>query len=137
MAECDAHPYLGHHQGRRQMNLTLEQRVEALEQNMKMLLGVEPLYKSKNNVHIDQERLNGIVREMRSEPLIKDKKVRKAVRAWAEANLIERAKFEYVKGTGSVFANGNYGAKITFYGDLRLTNRITYEIDDLCGEEEE
>ena len=71
-----------------------------------------------------------------AEPLIRDKNIRDAIRAWAKSNLVERVKFEYVKGTGSVFAYSDFGAKIIFYGDLRLTNRTTYEIDDLCGEEE-
>lgn len=72
-----------------------------------------------------------------AEPLIKDEKVRKAVRAWAEENLVDKVVFDYIKGTGSELSDGDYGAKIIFYGDLRLTNRETYTIDELCGEEEE
>lgn len=71
------------------------------------------------------------------EPLIKNRNIRDAIRAWAKSNLVERVKFEYVNGTGSVFAYSDVGVKIIFRGDLRLTNRMTYEIDDLCGEEEE
>lgn len=60
---------------------------------------------------------NGFVEEMK-EPLIKDEKIRKAVRAWAEAN----------------------GDTITFvYGHKRLnylSDHKTYTIAELCGEEE-
>ena len=73
------------------------------------------------------------------EPLIKDKKIRKAVRAWAEAN-----------GVGVVlYKEDNYrfyaddtevGSMIEFedmpeYIGLRHEHR--YTIDELCGEEEE
>lgn len=71
------------------------------------------------------------------EPLIKDEKIRKAVRAWAEVNIIHQVEFKYIAGTGSIFKEGICGVEIGFYGDLKLTNRETYTIDELCGEEKE
>ncbi len=74
-----------------------------------------------------------------AEPLIKDEKIRKAIRAWAEAN-----------GVGVVlYKEDNYrfyaddtevGSMIEFedmpeYIGLRHEHR--YTIDELCGEEEE
>ena len=75
------------------------------------------------------------------EPLIKDEKIRKAVRAWAEANYVEK--------------DGYNNCKVEFdWGEHRLKwietsiefNEITglenledgkiYTIDELCGEEE-
>lgn len=72
-----------------------------------------------------------------AEPLIKDEKIRKAVRAWADENIIHQVEFEYIAGTGSIFKDGICGVEIGFYDDLKLTNRETYTIDELCGEEEE
>ena len=69
------------------------------------------------------------------EPLIKDEKICKAVRAWAEANAVQKADFEYIKGDGSILSDF-CGTRITFYDDLGLTSRETYTIAELCGEEE-
>lgn len=65
-------------------------------------------------------------------PLIKDEKIRKAVRAWAEANDIERVWHEYA----SCWLRGN-GLKIELENDevVDLKQR-NYTIDELCGEEE-
>lgn len=69
------------------------------------------------------------------EPLIKDPKIRKAVRAWAEANIIKKVMFEYVEGVGSYFSD--CGCQIRFYEDLHLTDRHEYTLTELCGEWEE
>jgi hypothetical protein len=68
-------------------------------------------------------------------PLIKDEKIRKAVRAWAEANLMKKVMFEYIENEGSYF--NDCSCSIRFYEDLHLTNRHEYTIEELCGEEEE
>lgn len=76
-----------------------------------------------------------------AEPLIKDEKIRKAVRAWAEAN--DLLVFKVV--------NEHFGCfKIIGYGDHNISPRIEfkstiahankdqyYTIAELCGEEEE
>ena len=72
-----------------------------------------------------------------AEPLIKDEKIRKAVRAWAEANAVKKAEFEYVEGRGSYLKDYFCEVQIEFYDDLELTNRKTYTIAELCGEEDE
>jgi len=69
------------------------------------------------------------------EPLIKDEKIRKAVRAWAEALEIECCMYD--KGINA-FAVGT--VMINFPGKLRpetLQNGEIYKIAELCGEEEE
>jgi hypothetical protein len=70
-----------------------------------------------------------------AEPLIKDEKIRKAVRLWAEANLMKKVMFEYIENEGSYF--NDCSCSIRFYEDLHLTNRHEYTIEELCGEEKE
>lgn len=65
------------------------------------------------------------------EPLIKDEKVRKAVRAWAEANGIERVWHEY----SSCWLRGN-GLKIELGNEVVDLEQNNYTIDELCGDEE-
>ena len=71
------------------------------------------------------------------EPLIKDEKIRKAVRAWAEAldeNTIIFDKFSQ----GFSFGDGNVFSSINFDGyAFDLLDGKKYTIDELCGEEEE
>lgn len=71
----------------------------------------------------------------RKEPLIKDKKIRKAVRAWAEAIKINRCKYdEFWKS----FRFDN--CTICFKGEYNfdgLEDEGLYTIAELCGEEEE
>ena len=65
------------------------------------------------------------------EPLIKDEKIRKAVRAWAEANDIERVWHEY----SSIWLRGN-GLKIEMENEITELEQGNYTITELCGEEE-
>lgn len=67
-----------------------------------------------------------------TEPLIKDEKIRKAVRAWAKIN--GAAELTYNDPENSltdIFRN-----EITFNGWLGLKDGETYTIAELCGEEE-
>lgn len=64
------------------------------------------------------------------EPLIKDEKIRKAVRAWAEANGIDRVWHE----CATCWLRGN-GLEI-YFDELEL-EQGNYAITELCGEEEE
>jgi len=69
------------------------------------------------------------------EPLIKDPKIRKAVRAWAEANGIDHI-VSYILEDGIEFAGNATRLNIRFEQSLVIdTNRI-YSITELCGEEE-
>ena len=76
------------------------------------------------------------------EPLIKDEKIRKAVRAWAEANGLnyancyESAHAWYLRA----FNSREQGIDIEFWGyqlPKELKDCETYTITELCGEEEE
>ena len=77
-----------------------------------------------------------------AEPLIKDEKIRKAVRAWAEANgfsafRVNNQHFNYVKIHGIKDRYDPNGSNIEFMGTIAGVEKRMYEIDELCGEEEE
>lgn len=74
------------------------------------------------------------------EPLIKDEKIRKAVRAWAGINAIKEA--IYAERSDRSLCNltdmGAYDLCIEFVGWVpTLKDGKTYTIAELCGEEEE
>ena len=73
------------------------------------------------------------------EPLIKQEKIRKAVRAWAEANEISQAKFDRnTSGFSASDAGHNFLSMISFDGFVfNCEDGKYYSIDELCGEEEE
>lgn len=82
-----------------------------------------------------------------AEPLIKDEKIRKAVRAWAEANDYgEEDNYEFCdystgwKGWSLEHKGNSDDNEIHFNGGIdfdRVTHRSLYAIKELCGEEEE
>lgn len=67
-----------------------------------------------------------------SEPLIKDEKICKAIRAWAEANGIERVWHE----CASCWIRGN-GLSIEMENEVDELEQGNYTITELCGEEKE
>ena len=67
-----------------------------------------------------------------AEPLIKDPKIRKAVRAWAEANDIEQVWHE----CASCWLRGN-GLSIEMENEVDDLEQGNYTITELCGEEKE
>lgn len=74
------------------------------------------------------------------EPLIKDKKIRKAVRAWAEVNSIKEAMYAERpdRSLCLLMDMGEDDYNIDFVGWIpTLTDGKTYTIAELCGEEEE
>ncbi len=73
------------------------------------------------------------------EPLIKDEKIRKAIRAWAEANEISQAQFDrYTSGFSASDDGHNLLSMISFDGFVFMfVDGKYYTIDELCGEEEE
>ena len=73
-----------------------------------------------------------------AEPLIKDEKIRKAVRAWAEANEISQAQFDrYISGFSASDAEHNILSMISFDGFVFMfVDGKIYTIAELCGEEE-
>ncbi len=65
-------------------------------------------------------------------PLIKDEKIRKAVKAWADGNNIESVHYDaFWRG----FRRAN--SSITVWEELPLEDNEVYTIAELCGEEEE
>lgn len=78
--------------------------------------------------------------EVKEEPLIKDEKIRKAVRAWAEANGDTRV--YYNRPTIEICINDKAGyviRSIKFKSEYREAIDIEsgyYTIAELCGEEE-
>lgn len=72
-----------------------------------------------------------------TEPLIKDEKIRKVVRAWAE--LASSAQVRYDRSEGEFYASSNYvmPCSISFPARLGLDEMTDYTIAELCGEEEE
>ena len=75
----------------------------------------------------------------RKEPLIKDKKIRKAVRAWAEVNLIKEAIYAERRDRSlCVLTDMGNDDSIGFVGWIpTLIDSETYTVAELCGEEEE
>ena len=74
-----------------------------------------------------------------AEPLIKNEKIRKAVRAWAEANGVGRA--TYVEDNYRFFADDTEAVSMIEFEKMPehtgLRNEHSYTIAELCGEEEE
>lgn len=68
-----------------------------------------------------------------SEPLIKDERVRKVVRAWTKVNdVVELTYNDPENSLTDIFRN-----EITFNGWLGLKDGEHYTIEELCGEKEE
>ena len=72
-----------------------------------------------------------------AEPLIKDEKIRKAVRAWAEANnFLDEIEVHSIT-VGTRFSIGYYDIEFLGYFIYDLEANKAYTISELCGEEEE
>ena len=75
--------------------------------------------------------------EQSKEPLIKDEKIRKAVRAWAEANnFLDEIEVHSIT-VGTRFSIGYYDIEFLGYFIYDLEANKAYTISELCGEEEE
>lgn len=73
------------------------------------------------------------------EPLIKDEKIRKVVRAWADINSLEHFTVinEHFNCCKIMGRKNNRVSKIEFLTTIPNTTHRTYTIGELCGEEEE
>lgn len=74
------------------------------------------------------------------EPLIKDEKIRKAVRAWAEVNGVKQVIVEKDFSTYTFYPADTDRVSISVWTEPSLSNLSkdkTYTIAELCGEEEE
>ena len=95
-----------------------------------------------NKVYYSISELNADWEDYKpAEPLIKDEKIRKAIRAWAEAN--EREHLLVIKSGGRLeISDGSpHLIYISFHVDndtlKSLDDRTYYHIAELCGQEEE
>lgn len=88
-----------------------------------------------NHRYVPIAQADGIIDTMDyepAEPLIKDEKIRKAVRAWADGNNIGSVHYDaFWRG----FRRAN--SSITVWEELPLEDNEVYTIAELCGEEEE
>ena len=73
-----------------------------------------------------------------AEPLIKDEKIRKAVRAMADITGVSMLYYAYYEDTGMVELSDMNGQILTFKSKkLSVEELDSYTIAELCGEEEE
>lgn len=72
------------------------------------------------------------------EPLIKDEKIRKAVRAWAEACRLTHATYKLASNEFyDADTRGKFAIKFALIPiEVYLEDGESYTIDELCGEEE-
>ena len=72
-----------------------------------------------------------------TEPLIKDEKIRKAVRAWAD--IVRESEFRYDRFERRLYTISKYisSFSISFPTNLDLIEMKDYTLEELCGEEEE
>ncbi len=76
--------------------------------------------------------------EMPKEPLIKDKKIRKAVKAMADITGVSMLYYAYYEDNGMVELSDMNGQILTFKSKkLSVEECESYTIKQLCGEEEE
>lgn len=89
----------------------------------------QPIYRSLAELNEEWEDYEP------KEPLIKDKKICKAVRAWAEANGDSTIVVHPIDGETTLLNGSFTGLNIEFYIMDELEDGKDYTIDELCGEE--
>lgn len=95
-----------------------------------------------NHRYLPVEQADGIIScmnyhpevEIPKEPLIKDEKIRKAVRAWADVNNIDKATCK--EEIHCVTFETERGMFISFDNADPIPPEGTYTIEELCGEGE-
>lgn len=80
--------------------------------------------------------------EMPKEPLIKDEKIRKAVRAWAEVNKTNRVWVSVASDGISITQDEQYPPSTKYKQSITFECEVEFKSDyctiaELCGEEEE
>ena len=99
----------------------------------------------ENHRYLPVEQADGLIAEMDyhpepTEPLIKDEKIRKAVRAWAEACEIDPDDAIMISGLAPAFTRfytSMFEIDIKTESSLGLDEHRDYTIAELCGEREE
>lgn len=91
-------------------------------------------FPSWRDVLCEVQELLAEVELCEAEPLIKDEKIRKAVRAWAEANNTERV---VIQNNYCLSTEGDEDENIVFCIPIfkELDHNVSYTITELCGEE--
>jgi hypothetical protein len=97
----------------------------------------QPTYHSIEQLCEDWEDLTP------TKPLIKDEKIRKAVRAWAEANGVDTSELKVSKGSNNTaivgWVKGRFGG-LSIDFETRQVEELEdgkkYTIEELCGSEE-
>lgn len=96
---------------------------------------------SYNSIKAFLEDWEDVKENSPAEPLIKDEKIRKAVRAWADANNIKKVALEEWDDENIYFIDSDYAPQIWFPKKSILESPLDdgkiYTIAELCGEEEE
>lgn len=116
---------------------SIEQRIEWLfkltDEHDRRLSRIENDLDDKvDKKPINAERVNELISEINKEPLIKDEKIRKAVRAWGYSPLtfVQHRR----KGYCSFWYAGEYICFKGLFEDLK--DGKLYAVAELCGEEE-
>ena len=95
-------------------------------------------FSDRNKVYYSIAELNDEWEDYEpKEPLIKDEKIRKAVRTWAKANNFFDEIEVHSLTAGTRFSIENYDIEFLGYFIYDLEYNKTYTIAELCGEEEE
>ena len=92
----------------------------------------------ENHRYLPVEQADGLIAEMdchpEQEPLIKDERIREAVRAWAELCGIDKCHFEHNDGS---FASKWYGISLPTSKHGEDIESGVYTIAELCGDAEQ
>ena len=72
-----------------------------------------------------------------AEPLIKDEKIRKAIRAWYDALPLEDLSYKMILFSKGFFCVGIYRIDCGNYGAIKDIKERFYSIKELCGDDEE
>ena len=117
---------------------------QLIEEAIALYIGHDKQFGRYNNLEMAQEVIN--ILNPKKEPLIKDEKIRKAVRTWAEANDIRYARKcgslnNYTRRVVGYDALGTsytleFNKQLKLYGSSEKIEKESYTITELCGEEE-
>lgn len=115
------------------MKLRNKKTVDIIESEYMMLVQITSNKGERNLLFEDLTQFNNEWEDYKpKEPLIKDEKIRKAVRAWAEATGTTSISY-----WGGELESEQNDSKIEFDGIAVVEFGDNYSIAELCGEEEE
>lgn len=111
-------------------------KIKELAKSVDLVLNVLGTPSSWRDVMSEVQKLLAEAEIRETEPLIKDDKIRKAVRAWAEANNVERVA---IQSSYCLSTEGDADEDIVFCIPIfkDIDHNVSFTIAELCGEEEE